>query len=133
MALEFPGAVPRCALTIAVNKVAKSNAVAHQVADRIEFLESDLMSAVPSDRHFDFVVSNPPYVSQAEYESLPAVVKNQEPRTALVGGERGTEVIERLIPQAASCLRTGGWLLLEVSPMARECRDSEREWKKSIL
>ena len=97
--------------------VAKSNAVAHQVADRIEFLESDLMSAVPSDRHFDFVVSNPPYVSQAEYELLPAVVKNQEPRTALVGGEKGTEVIERLIPQAASCLRAGGWLLLEVSPM----------------
>ncbi len=97
--------------------VARHNAAAHQVSQRISFLESDLLSAVPQHAQFDFVVSNPPYVSQAEYEALPAEVKNQEPHTALVAGETGTEVIERLIPQAAVCLNSGGWLLLEVSPM----------------
>ena len=38
-------------------------------------------------------------------------------RRALSGGERGTAVIERLMPQAAERLRSGGWLLIEISPM----------------
>ena len=43
-----------------------------------------------------------------------------EPRTALVAGPRGTEVIERLIPQAAERLRPGGHLLIEISPMIHD-------------
>jgi release factor glutamine methyltransferase len=100
--------------------VARSNAEAHGVAERIEFLHSDLMAAVPADRQFDFVVSNPPYVSEAEMRSLPAEVRDHEPAEALLGGPRGTEVIERLLPQAAAHLRPGGRLLLEVSPMIHE-------------
>ena len=65
----------------------------------------------------DIVVSNPPYISQSEFDELPVDVKNFEPKTALLAGARGIDVIERLIPQSADRLRPGGHLLLEVSPM----------------
>jgi release factor glutamine methyltransferase len=98
-------------------EVARANAADHGVAGRIEWIESDLFAAVPAARSFDFVVSNPPYVSLAEFDKLHPTVKNYEPRPALVAGPCGTEVIERLVPQAAERLLAGGWLLIEVSPM----------------
>jgi len=98
-------------------EVAKENARKHQVAEAIEFLESDLFVKVPADRKFDFVLSNPPYITTAEMQSLPADVKQYEPHLALHGGEQGTDVIARLIPQAAERLKSGGWLLMEISPM----------------
>ena len=97
--------------------VARGNAESHGVLERIEWLQSDLFTAVPPERKFDVVASNPPYVSEAEYQRLSKTVKDFEPRSALVAGPRGTEVIERLIPQAAERLNPGGWLLIEVSPM----------------
>jgi release factor glutamine methyltransferase len=96
--------------------IARENAKQHGVSDRIEFVESDLFAAVPSDRQFDFVVSNPPYVTTAEFEKLAPDVKKFEPRAALLAGPKGTEVIERLIPRAAERLRPGGHLLMEISP-----------------
>ena len=98
-------------------QVARGNADRHQVADRIEFVLSDLLAAVTAEEPFDIVVSNPPYVSQSEWDRLPPDVRNYEPRSALVGGATGSETIARLIPQAAEHLRPGGWLLLEISPM----------------
>jgi release factor glutamine methyltransferase len=100
--------------------IARANAEEHGVAGRIEFLVGDLLAAVPAQRRFDFILSNPPYVSEAEFERLPREVKDHEPRVALVAGPRGTEVIERLVPQAAERLRTGGHLLLEISPTIHE-------------
>ncbi|HZZ27854.1 MAG TPA: peptide chain release factor N(5)-glutamine methyltransferase [Pirellulales bacterium] len=98
-------------------EVARQNAAAHHVADRIEFIVSDLLSALPSEQKFNLIASNPPYVSEAEFATLSPSVRNFEPRQALVAGPRGTEVIQRLVPQAADRLESGGWLLLEVSPM----------------
>ena len=95
--------------------VARSNAETHSVSDRIEFRQSDLLEQVTET--LDIVVSNPPYISQVEFEALPEDVKNFEPQTALLAGTKGTEVVERLIPQSAARLRSGGHLLLEVSPM----------------
>jgi release factor glutamine methyltransferase len=69
---------------------------------------------------FDFILSNPPYVSEAEYSNLSPSVRSFEPYQALVAGARGTEVIERLIPQAAERLVPGGWLIFEISPMICE-------------
>ena len=63
------------------------------------------------------IVSNPPYVTEAEYGSLAKDVKDYEPRLALVGGPEGTEIIERLVQQAAERLEVGGWLIMEISPM----------------
>jgi release factor glutamine methyltransferase len=97
--------------------VASQNAATHHVAQRIQFLEGDLLAPVPPEPKFTIIASNPPYVSESEYASLAPEVRNHEPRQALVAGPSGTEVIERLIPQAAERLLTGGWLILEVSPM----------------
>ncbi len=100
--------------------VARENAAAHGVQDRIEFVRSDLFSALPADRRFHLVVSNPPYVSQSEFAALPPDVRKYEPRDALVAGPRGTEVIEALLPQVAARLLPGGHLLLEISPMIHD-------------
>jgi release factor glutamine methyltransferase len=104
--------------------VARFNVAKHDVADRIELLESDLLKSVPSDRRFDLILSNPPYVSQAEFDTLAPDVREYEPRDALIAGVSGTEVIEALLPQAAERLRPGGHLLVEISPMIHEavCR-----------
>jgi release factor glutamine methyltransferase len=98
-------------------KVARRNAERHGVADRIEFVESDLFGSVPTVQQFDCIVSNPPYVSTAEMAELASDVRDHEPHTALHAGERGTDVITPLIQQAATRLKPGGTLLIEVSPM----------------
>ncbi len=98
-------------------EVAGRNAAAHGVDDRVELVQSDLLSALAADRQFDFIASNPPYVSEDEAKNLPESVKTHEPRQALVAGPRGTEIIERLVVEAAPRLRSGGHLLMEISPM----------------
>jgi len=98
-------------------EIAGRNAARHQVDDRIDFVYGDLLESLPPNSSFDIIVSNPPYVSRSEWEQLATDVRDHEPYQALVAGETGTEVIARLIPQAAERLRGGGWLLFEISPM----------------
>ena len=74
------------------------------------------MAAIP-DNSADFVLSNPPYVSEAEYATLDKTVREHEPRMALVGGASGTEIIEKLAAQAAQKLVENGWFICELSPM----------------
>lgn len=100
--------------------IARANAAAHQVADRIEFHEGDLLAMLPAKQQFDVVVSNPPYIGTGEHNTLAPQVRDHEPHSALFGGERGTETIARLIPQAAERLKPGGWLILEVSPLVAD-------------
>ena len=97
--------------------IAKENATRHQGAEQIEFAQGDLLAGIPAEPRFTVIASNPPYVSESEYAALAPQVKDHEPRQALVAGPAGTEVIERLIPQAAERLLPGGWLVLELSPM----------------
>jgi release factor glutamine methyltransferase len=97
--------------------IAQENAATHQVADRIEFLQGDLLSSLRAAERFAVIASNPPYISQAEFDALPPTVRDHEPRQALLAGPTGTETIERLIPQAFERLLPGGWLILEISPM----------------
>lgn len=98
-------------------KLAQQNAARHGVAERIEWFEGDLLEPLPPAARLDFVVSNPPYVSDQEWQQLPDEVKKYEPRRALVGGQQGDEIIRRLVDQAADRLAEGGWLILEISPM----------------
>ncbi|MCC6127155.1 MAG: peptide chain release factor N(5)-glutamine methyltransferase [Pirellulales bacterium] len=117
-AKNLPGArVTALEISPAALEVARENAEKHGVGPRIDFLESDLFSAMPPAKKFDFILGNPPYVSSGEMEKLPPDVKNFEPRTALIAGPHGTEIIERLIPQAHERLNPGGYLLIEISPM----------------
>jgi release factor glutamine methyltransferase len=97
--------------------VARENAATHGVVGRIDFVQGDLLASLPPDPAFAVVASNPPYISESEFAALARDVREHEPRQALVAGPAGTEVIQRLIPQAAERLLPGGLLVLEVSPM----------------
>ncbi len=88
--------------------VARDNARRLGVAERVEFVEGDLLAGIAAGRVFDIIASNPPYVSEAEFNSLARDVQAYEPRQALVAGPTGMEVIERLVPQAAERLAPGG-------------------------
>src|SRR5713101_7714997 len=94
--------------------VAQRNAQRHAVADRIRFLESNLLDAQHSPLSFDLIVSNPPYIGRREAVALPREVRDHEPESALYGGEEGYELYAPLITQAAKLLKPGGILVLEL-------------------
>jgi release factor glutamine methyltransferase len=98
--------------------VARDNAARQGVAERIEFLECDLLDHPQAAGPWDVIVSNPPYVREDEFESLPRDVRLHEPKAALVSGPTGVEIIERLAALAATRLVPGGWLLCEIGPAA---------------
>jgi release factor glutamine methyltransferase len=63
---------------------------------------------------FDALISNPPYLTTAEYTTLDPSVRCWEPALALESGEDGLELTSRLLQEAGGALRAGGWLALEV-------------------
>lgn len=77
----------------------------------VEWVESDLLAEL-GGRRFDLIVSNPPYISDAELETLEPGVRDFEPRLALAAGD-GLEVIRRVVQDAPAALRPGGRLALE--------------------
>jgi len=95
-------------------EVARANAARHELSSRIKFHQTDLLAGLPHGE-FDFVVSNPPYVGDAEEDQVQLEVRKFEPKAAVFAGPTGLEVIERLIPQAREALRPGGWLIFEIS------------------
>ncbi|MHB1958265.1 MAG: peptide chain release factor N(5)-glutamine methyltransferase [Acidobacteriaceae bacterium] len=99
--------------------VAAENAKQNHVANRIRFVESDLLGAV-ADQRFDAVVSNPPYVAFSERATLPIEVREYEPAQALFAGKTGLEIYQRLIPAARALLVPGGWLLMEIGHGQRD-------------
>jgi release factor glutamine methyltransferase len=96
--------------------VAAANAERHGVAERIEFVECDLLADPRAAGPWDVIVSNPPYVRDDEYPALPRDVRDHEPKTALVAGPTGVEIVTRLAAEAAERLAPGGWLLVEIGP-----------------
>ncbi|MBN2005766.1 MAG: peptide chain release factor N(5)-glutamine methyltransferase [Anaerolineae bacterium] len=91
--------------------IARSNALRHKVDGRITFLEGDLLEPLPEP--VDVIVSNPPYVADAEWNALPPSVK-REPRLALTSGADGLDALRRLLAQAPQALHSGGLLLCEI-------------------
>jgi release factor glutamine methyltransferase len=101
-------------ISLAALEVARANAARHQLENKIQFHETDVLEGL-EPASFDFVVSNPPYVGESEQDQVQLEVRKFEPRNAVFAGPTGLEVIERLIPQAQSVLRPGGWLIMEMS------------------
>jgi release factor glutamine methyltransferase len=109
-------------------EIARANAARLQFANRIEFHQADLLAGFESNS-FDFIVSNPPYVGESEEDTVQLEVRKFEPRNAVFAGRTGTEVIERLIPQARNVLKPGGWLVMEISgTIAERVREMLAEW-----
>lgn len=96
-------------------KIARQNMEKHELSQRMSILKSDLLKEFIKReiKGIDIIVSNPPYISQAEMEELPPEVK-KEPKTALEAGEDGLDYYRRLIPQAAEVLKKGGKIFLEI-------------------
>ena len=63
---------------------------------------------------FDALISNPPYLTEAEYRDLDPSVANWEPKLALVGGTDGMSAMRRLLDEGRDVLSLGGWLALEL-------------------
>ncbi len=93
-------------------QVARENAGKLNVLARADFRESNVFRAFENEQ-FDLIVSNPPYIAQADWNGLSAEVKN-EPAEALIAGPRGTEIYEVIIRQAGKFLSPGGVLFFEV-------------------
>lgn len=95
--------------------VARENAEAHGLEQRVEFFQGDLFAPLADYAgKFDLIVANPPYISEAEYETLPAEIRLNEPREALVAGPEGTEMHRRIIADAPAYVKTDGILLMEI-------------------
>lgn len=94
--------------------LAKDNAARRGL--EIEFLQGDLFEALPKSIYgrIDLLVSNPPYVEEGEWDSLPPDVRDHEPRQALVSGPEGTEILERIADDVYWWLGVGGWVLCEI-------------------
>ncbi len=115
LANEFPDAeIHATDISPAALQIARANAARYQFEDRIQFYNTDLLQGMEHGR-FDFVVSNPPYVGDSEADHVQLEVRKFEPRNAVFAGPTGSEVIERLIPQAQVVLKPGGWLVMEIS------------------
>jgi release factor glutamine methyltransferase len=83
------------------------------VGGRVELVHADLCSAL-RPAAFDALISNPPYLTTAEYGGLDPSVRDWEPEVALVSGEDGLAITVRLLDEGRSAVRAGGWLALEV-------------------
>jgi release factor glutamine methyltransferase len=144
LAKELPNAkIYATDISPAALAVAQRNSIQLGFSDRVQFLESNLLSAFsdvgarytvpelgnqPAPSHssrqssvtnhrsplFDLLISNPPYIARKESNSLPIEVRNHEPAYALYGGEEGYELYGPLILQAAQHLKPCGLLVLEL-------------------
>ena len=108
--------------------VARQNAIRHAIGERITWLEGDLLKPLAEqglEGRIDVIVSNPPYIAEAEWLTLQPEVRLFEPRAALVAGPQGTELHERLLQDAGQYLSPGGVLIMEIGAgQARAMRRS---------
>jgi len=120
LALALASACPE-ARVVAVDSsdealaLARENAAAlgAPVAERVVFLKSDWFAALDAAETFDLIVSNPPYLTEAEVAAAAPEVRLHEPRGALVAGEGGCADLLRIIAAAPARLNEGGVLALE--------------------
>jgi release factor glutamine methyltransferase len=115
LAHEFPAAH---GLAVDLSKqaiaIARENARANGVAERLKFLCADFLRLELPAASLNLLVANPPYVTEEEYALLSPEVRDYEPQLALVSPEQGLAHIRGLLPKAARALRPGGVLLCEL-------------------
>jgi release factor glutamine methyltransferase len=111
LALELPRTIVHATdISSDALRIAEDNA--RRLGAKVAFHAGPLLSGAPAP--VDLIVSNPPYVTRAEYAALPPEVRTFEPESALVGGDDGLSVIRALLNAAGSALGPGGRLLMEI-------------------
>lgn len=93
--------------------LARENAAALGLAERVTFAQSDWFATVPSEARFELIAANPPYLSDAETKETAPEVQKFEPWNALSSGPMGTEALAIIVREAKARLAPGGWLICE--------------------
>ena len=103
-------------LSVDALAMAQANAERHGVAERITWLQGDLLQPVRAmgGPPVDAIVANLPYIAEEEMSSLMPEVRDYEPRMALAAGAGGLQLIRRLIEESPAILRSGGLLAMEL-------------------
>lgn len=111
LALEKPREVTAATdVSAGALRVARENARRHRA--RVALVRTDFAAGLRGP--FDLIVSNPPYIPEAEIPHLQCEVRDWEPRVALAGGADGVAPYRRIVPEAERLLCPGGWLVLEI-------------------
>lgn len=100
-------------------EIARRNAREHDVSDRITFRQGDLLEPIKGEQ-FTYLVSNPPYIPDAEWDDVEPNVKDHEPTLALRGGKDGLDYIRPLIAGAKAHLLDPGQLVVEIAAVQRD-------------
>jgi len=94
-------------------KLARQNAIRHDVLNRVDFLQGDAFTVLKSPQLFDLIISNPPYIPTDEIRTLQIEVREHDPRLALDGGPDGLVFYRRISAEAKPFLKPGGKIMLE--------------------
>jgi release factor glutamine methyltransferase len=94
--------------------IAEENALRNGVRERILFLPGDLFAPLEKGSIFELIITNPPYIPQDYFPSLPPEVRDFEPRVALDGGRDGLTFFRRVLPRLGEYLSPQGWVLAEI-------------------
>ena len=117
MAVYMPACtVDAVDISVGALEVAAKNVERHAVSDRVSLVQSDLFSEL-GDTRYDLIVSNPPYVSTAVFEQLPAEY-SAEPSTGLVCGEDGLDIVLKILDASPRYMKQQGILIVEVGESA---------------
>lgn len=124
-ALNFPHAsVDATDISEAALEIAQKNVRDYRLDDRIELHQGSMLDALPSQRRYDLIICNPPYVNAQSMSQLPAEFEH-EPSLALAGGRDGMDLIRELLSKAHARLTDEGVLLLE---LGHEAEHFEAAW-----
>ncbi len=99
-------------ISAAALQVARRNADKHELLERVEFIETDLLNGVLVKA--DFIVSNPPYIAPHEIPTLQREVRDWEPHHALTDFGDGLQFYRRLLDEAPAYLKPKGYLIFEM-------------------
>lgn len=100
---------------------ARENIEHHKLSERVELLQGDLLAPIENhpiagnDKSLTYLVSNPPYIPDHEWESVEPNVKEHEPTSALRAGADGLEFVRPLIERAPRLLKVGGLIMIEIA------------------
>jgi len=111
--------VPRARITatdisMAALAVGRRNAACHSVLERVNFIQADLLDGLRKGRGFQVILSNPPYISRAQFDSLQEEVRQGDPVVSLISGPEGTEYYPPIAQRSLGLLCAGGSLMVEV-------------------
>lgn len=122
LAKHMPGArVVATDLSEDALAIARENLARHELTDRVDLLQGDLLEALRQhpaagrDRSLRYLCSNPPYIPDHEWDAVEPNVKNHEPTLALRGGPDGLDLVRRLIEGGPQFIEPGGLMLIEVA------------------